>query len=86
MDLENVNVFSPDDSISMLEHEGIGHAVVVNGQITQIRCGIFAVHKSVPVRGQKYVISGKLVDGEKKVDFKVTLPCHTSGRPQSIFQ
>lgn len=84
MDLEEVNVL-PLYGDNMLDHHGIGHAVVNNGQITQIRCGIFAQNAPVPTPNQDYVITGKMKVNGTRQDFKVTLRCTTAGRPQSTF-
>lgn len=80
---EKIHVVGRNDSF--LDHEGIGHIDVDGkGNITQVRCGIFAVHKPIPNQGEEYVISGRY-DPERKIEFKKTMRCTTAGRPQSIF-
>ena len=84
-DLEDVYVLDLHGD-GFLDHHGIGHATIdKDGQITEIRCGIFAVNKPIPKNGTEYVISGDII-GPPKRPFKVTLTCTNAGRPSSTFR
>jgi hypothetical protein len=82
-DIHDVTV-SPLYGDPMLEGHGIGHIDFdAHGQVTQLRCGIFAQNKPIPKQDEECVITGEYDD--TKLPFKFTLKCTTPGRPQSVF-
>lgn len=85
MNLENVNIIDLYGD-GWLNHAGTGTAIVNQGTITQIVCGQFGNPQNLPVVGNSYAISGTMVGGGKRIDFKTTLSCTNANIPQCIFQ